>query len=650
MDEYVQIADRHFPARLPLTGKIDLTYRCNNNCRHCWSRIPPDRNREREINFDEIRKIVDEARKMGCNEWVISGGEPMIREDFSEIFDYLSSNSLRYSINTNGTLITPYIARLMKRKGAKMIALYGATDKIHDHITKVPGSFDATMRGVAYLREAGAGFMFQIIPMRDNAHEFKKMVQLAESVAGNYRVGISWLHLSAGRDTQKNREIKGQRLSPLNNLLFDTPDIYRDDELSGTADGSCRRAWAVSDDRLFVSCIMTNNSFHLDPYGGMSLCPYIEDPAMRYNMREGSFPAGWESFIPSLAYTVKDDGEYRKNCACCPLRHDCQWCPAMAYLESGRFTAKVPHLCAIARKGYKYKEHWKEHHRRFFKIGDITIRIDSDLPFKTDTFHAKFALFQTEKPGEDLVSIRHHFSIPLLQDTGSVVYRKAPWVIYRKKGKWIYVTPDIGPDAWEIQQVAVFKEDYSQGEIYNRGKKFFTKGGLQSLTLFPTDQIFIAQLLSQRGGCYMHAAGAIMNGRGLLFVGHSEAGKSTVCNILKGHAEILCDDRIILRKTEAGYRIFGTWSHGDVPDISAADATLTHLFFLEKSEDNKLVPVKKKSEIVRRILPCIIQPLATEEWLDRTLSLVKDIIHDVPCYRLQFDRHGGILTTLAKIL
>ncbi|OIO33149.1 MAG: hypothetical protein AUJ70_03855 [Candidatus Omnitrophica bacterium CG1_02_40_15] len=102
----------NFP-RLPLEGNIDPTYRCNNNCLHCWLRIPPNSSEKKlELAFAEIRKVFDEARKMGCRRWSISGGEPMLRPDFLEIFDYITSHSISYSINTNGTLITPKIARL----------------------------------------------------------------------------------------------------------------------------------------------------------------------------------------------------------------------------------------------------------------------------------------------------------------------------------------------------------------------------------------------------------------------------------------------------------------------------------------------------------------------------------------------------------
>jgi MoaA/NifB/PqqE/SkfB family radical SAM enzyme len=129
---------KDFP-RLPLDGKLDLTYRCNNACRHCWLRLPPGaQEKQDELTFEEICLIVDQARAMGCQAWSISGGEPMLRPDFSEIFDYITRKAVSYKLNTNGTLITPEIARLLTRRGDKMVALYGATADVHDHVPAPP--------------------------------------------------------------------------------------------------------------------------------------------------------------------------------------------------------------------------------------------------------------------------------------------------------------------------------------------------------------------------------------------------------------------------------------------------------------------------------------------------------------------------------
>ena len=61
-----------------------------------------------------------------------------------------------------------------------MVAIYGATADVHDRVTRNPGSFEAAMRGFAYLKEAGVGFTVQIIPMQENYHQLQAMEDLAK--------------------------------------------------------------------------------------------------------------------------------------------------------------------------------------------------------------------------------------------------------------------------------------------------------------------------------------------------------------------------------------------------------------------------------------------------------------------------------------
>src|SRR5665647_9323 len=208
--------------RLPLKGTLDLTYRCGNNCRHCWLRLAPDApERVSELSLDEIRRAVGEARAMGCREWAISGGEPMLRPDFGEIFAAIVDLSSGYTLNTNGTLITPGIARLLRRKGTTLVALYGATAAVHDAVTRNPGSFAALERGIAYLQEAGAAFTVQIVPMKTNFADYDAMVRLAESWSPSWRVGATWLYLSASGDARRNRDIMAERLDPVQVVELD---------------------------------------------------------------------------------------------------------------------------------------------------------------------------------------------------------------------------------------------------------------------------------------------------------------------------------------------------------------------------------------------------------------------------------------------
>jgi hypothetical protein len=439
-----------------------------------------------------------------------------------------------------------------------------------------------------------------------------------------------------------------QRLPPKEVVELDNPDLSYEESMDEQYN-QCSRE--VNDKYLFSSCINSRRDFHIDPYAKMSFCCYIKDPSMRYDLRKGSFKEAWYEFIPSLATKVKITEEYKNNCGSCDLRKDCRFCPVYGYLEHGRFTAKVEYLCVVAKENRKFKQDWQKQHRKYYKIADITIKINSDLPITETTFHPKFKLFEVDGPGEDTISIRHHFFLPDLEggDLGKEAYRKPPWAIYKNNGSWIYlgISPTFGDKS--LHRVVTFNADHTKARIYNDKEETFLKGNLHSLTMFPSDQILLARVLADREGCYLHSCGVNFNGNGLLFVGHSEAGKSTMATILKGKAEILCDDRIIVRRGREGFKIYGTWSHGDVPDVSASSAPLRAILFLEKSKENKIKLLDDKKEITKLLLGCLIKPFVTADWWEKTLLVVDKVVEVVPCYILRFDKNEGVINLLRKL-
>ena len=289
--------------------------------------------------------------------------------------------------------------------------------------------------------------------------------------------------------------------------------------------------------------------------------------------------------------------------------------------------------------------------RRCYQIAGITLQVEADLPISEETFAPRFKPFEVDAPGEDVVSLHHHFALPDLsgRDLGQLVYRRPPWAIYQRNGSWTYL--GISPDADdpELHRVAVFNQEHTRGRIHTPNEDAFRRGHLDALTLFPTDQILLARLLADRQGCYLHAAGMILDGRGLAFVGHSEAGKSTLVTMLRERGEILCDDRIILRRWAEGWRIHGTWSHGEVPLVSGASAPLRAILFLEQAGANHLLPIEDRRELARRLPFYMIKPLATADWWEKMLALVEVMVQEVPAYRLQFDLSGRAAEVLGRL-
>lgn len=649
MSRFVSRREVEALPRLPLKGSLDLTYRCDNDCRHCWLRLPPgSAEAKNELTLEEIRRIAGEARSLGCREWTISGGEPMLRPDFADIFEALTSRSAGYTLITNGTLITPEIARLLKRPGAKLVSLYGATAEGHDHVTRTPGSFDALERGVAHLRSAGAGFTVQIVPMKSNIRDLDRMIRLAESWSPDWRFGAAWLHLSASGDAARNREISAERLDPDEVARLDPLPVPGAIE-AAHRDAACPGRNGAG---LYDECLTARRSFHVDPYGGMSFCALVKDPALRADTRKMSFAEAWDRALPAMAGSVQAGPEYFDRCGRCEYRPECRWCPVYAYLEHRDHSASVDYLCRAAEAARRASTAWLKDRRRFYRVGGLTVQVDSDLPMTARTFQPKFETFRVDGPGPDMISIRHHFGLPETRgrDLGRVVQAEPPWEIRRRGPSWIYRGIYPGPDDGRTHRLIVFSEDHTRASIFNPTPDLFLAGGLDSLMLLPSDQILLARVLPAFGGLFVHAAGVDWNGRGLLFVGPSEAGKSTMIKMLRDRTRILCDDRMIVRRSEGGFEAHGTWSHGEIPVVSPGPVPLAGVFFLRQAPENRRRPIESPAAAARELLPRLVRPLVTADWWAAVFALTGELARTIPFYDLYFDRSGRIADVLEELV
>jgi len=359
MDYIEKISLDRFPLWEKMKGKgllsqvsMELTERCNNNCIHCYINLPAndEKVKKKEITFGEIRGIVDEAAKMGCLSWNLTGGEPLLREDFPDIYLYLKKRGMRITLFTNATLINSEIAGLFREYPPQNIevSIYGLNQKTYEAVTRNPGSFDAFRQGINLLKENRIPFTLKTAALPQNFDEIKKMRDFAKSLTGENLGLVLQLHLRSRFHPELHRErdrIKKLRLPPdkIMKILKQDKKRYRKD-----MERFCLKFLGTPrDDRLFI-CGAGVNGCHIDAYNNFQLCILLRHPDCVYSLREGSFKEAWQEFTPRVRTIRVNNKKYREKCQQCFLQSLCEQCPAWSWMEHGVLDEPVEYLCEIA--------------------------------------------------------------------------------------------------------------------------------------------------------------------------------------------------------------------------------------------------------------------------------------------------------------
>ncbi len=165
-----------------------LTEGCNLRCRHCWIN-PPFENKKTPqypfLDLDIFKHIVDQALELGLVAAKLTGGEPMIHPEIEKIIEYIHKKDLQLTIETNGTALTPELAKLIlsSRKEVNLsISLDSHLEETHEWVRRVKGSFMAALNGVRCMVDEGFNPLIIMSVMRRNVEHIEGLVKLAESL------------------------------------------------------------------------------------------------------------------------------------------------------------------------------------------------------------------------------------------------------------------------------------------------------------------------------------------------------------------------------------------------------------------------------------------------------------------------------------
>jgi len=319
MSLVLEMAAKALKMNIPLSVQLDLTYRCNERCVHCYL----DHDDHGEMTTAEIKNLLDQMAEAGVFYLTISGGEILMRRDFFEILEHARLRTFCVKLKTNGVMIREKEAARLRELGVEtvQISIYSHRPEIHDAITKMPGSLRQSIEAVRFLRQQGLYVIMANVLMTQNAADYKEVRLLAQELDAKFIM-----------DPTVTPMMDGDRsILELNVDQAALKEVFRNQELVGNVEEFCAPPAAVDQDDLdSLPCSAGHTACYVSPYGDVYPC--VQFPLPSGNVRETKFLDIWRhsaQLNEVRTITLRD----MPSCAQCSHGATCTRCPGLAYLE-----------------------------------------------------------------------------------------------------------------------------------------------------------------------------------------------------------------------------------------------------------------------------------------------------------------------------
>jgi radical SAM protein with 4Fe4S-binding SPASM domain len=269
---------------------------------------------------------------------LLTGGEPLIRSDFLDIYSYAKNKGMIIVIFTNGTLITSQIADFFKELPPHLIeiTLYGITKETYENTTGTPGSFEKCMKGIDLIMHRGLPLKLKTQVTTLNKHETQQIKRYAEDLGVDYRY-----------DPYLNPGLDGSRAPFRFRLpIWEAVDIEMAERKTFNAwlkyHQRFKRQSPQPDERLFT-CGIGHFSFYIAANGKLKGCLLLEEPSL--DLLKSPFKESWYRLSEEIT-GLKRKRENR--CATCMIATVCNQCPAWSKLEEQDIEKPVRYICETA--------------------------------------------------------------------------------------------------------------------------------------------------------------------------------------------------------------------------------------------------------------------------------------------------------------
>jgi radical SAM protein with 4Fe4S-binding SPASM domain len=331
--------------------ELEATARCNNDCRHCYVNLPAGNTRAkaRELSVAAVDRIAGQAAELGALWVLLTGGEPLLRDDFEALYLVLKRRGFLVSLFSNACLVTDRHIGLFKEHPPRDIevSVYGASEEVYERVTRVKGSYRAFRRGLDRLMEAGLKVRLKAMALRSNLDGLDDIVRFGRERSGADFRFDPFLHLRTDRDPGRDAEIRAERLTPEEVTALERADRARFEAL----DEFCRRYGVGTappvEPRLF-RCGAAATHFAVGYDGTLRACDSLRRPEFEADLLKEPLAQALSRIRERIRTAVSNRPEFLTGCAACPVLALCYWCPARGDLETGAMDQPVPVFCSLA--------------------------------------------------------------------------------------------------------------------------------------------------------------------------------------------------------------------------------------------------------------------------------------------------------------
>jgi len=304
---------------VPLSVHLDVTYRCNERCVHCYL----DHDDHGEMTTAEIKDILTQLSEAGVFLLTISGGEVMMRRDLFEIIEFARGLLFNVKLKTNGVMIRDAEAKRIRELGVEQvqISVYSHRAEVHDRITKLPGSLRRTIEAIRFLRSQGLKVTIANVLMSENFSDYKGVMALAKELDATFTV-----------DPTITPKIDGDRsILSLNVGDSNLKQVFRDPALVGDVDKFCAPPPVPGEDVMEgYPCSAGHTGCYISPYGDVYPC--VAFPLPSGNLRRRKFLDIWRNSA-ELKEVRSIRAKDLTTCSSCTHVGTCTRCPGLAYME-----------------------------------------------------------------------------------------------------------------------------------------------------------------------------------------------------------------------------------------------------------------------------------------------------------------------------